>query len=144
MTTAITKLQTAQRTAMANLPAVNGFPHLAETLRRAGVRTNTWWLPAMQSVYVTDDGPVVDQGVPLLDGMAVVPTFDSAALVSALRADQAGQTTFREFATAAWNAGVVRYVVDFDNRTCTYIGLNDQKYVERYAAPEPSGGPLTP
>lgn len=49
MSAPITNLQAAQRDAIMNRPAVNGFPHLAETLRRAGVRTNTWWLPAMQS-----------------------------------------------------------------------------------------------
>lgn len=101
MSAPITNLQAAQRDAIMNRPAVNGFPHLAETLRRAGVRTNTWWLPAMQSLYETDYGPVLDQGVPLIDGVAEVPAFDRTALVTALRADQAGQTSFREFAAAA-------------------------------------------
>lgn len=75
MSAPITNLQAAQRDAIMNRPAVNGFPHLAETLRRAGVRTNTWWLPAMQSLYETDYGPVLDQGVPLIDGVAEVPAF---------------------------------------------------------------------
>lgn len=86
MSAPITNLQAAQRDAIMNRPAVNGFPHLAETLRRAGVRTNTWWLPAMQSLYETDYGPVLDQGVPLIDGVAEVPAFDRTALVTALRA----------------------------------------------------------
>lgn len=85
MTTALTNLQRAQQDAVANRPAIHGFPHLAETLRRAGVRTNTWWLPAMQSLYETDLGPVVVQGTPLIDGMAEVPSFDSTALIAALR-----------------------------------------------------------
>ncbi|BBZ38591.1 DUF1398 domain-containing protein [Mycobacterium conspicuum] len=144
MSAAITNLLAAQRDAATNRPAVQGFPHLAETLRRAGVRANTWWLPAMQSLYETDLGPVLHQGVPLLDGMAGVPSFDRTALVEALRADQAGQTSFREFAAAAWRAGVLRYVVDLENRTCTYFGLNDQTYVERYAAVEPFRGAPTP
>lgn len=37
MSAPITNLQAAQRDAIMNRPAVNGFPHLAETLRRAGV-----------------------------------------------------------------------------------------------------------
>lgn len=96
----------------------------------------------MQSLYETDYGPVLDQGVPLIDGVAEVPAFDRTALVTALRADQAGQTSFREFAAAAWRAGVLRYVVDLENRTCTYFGLHDQTYMEHYAAVEPSGGAL--
>ncbi|SBS78946.1 conserved hypothetical protein [uncultured Mycobacterium sp.] len=131
---ALRNLDAALRDAMANRPARQGFPYLAETLRRAGVRTSTWWLPAMQSRYETDLGPVVIQETPLLQGMAEVPPFDRAALLDALRADQAGRTTFPQFAGAAWRAGVVRWVVALDDRTCTYFGLDDQTYVEEYAA----------
>ena len=127
-------LDEALRTAMANRPAAQGFPYLAETLRRAGVRSNTWVLPAMQSCYETELGTVVVQSSPLVDGMADVPPFDRAALLDALRADQAGHTTFPQFAEAAWRAGVLRWVVDLDNRTCTYFGLGEQTYVERFAA----------
>ncbi len=136
MSAAIANLQAAQHAAFANRPVAQGFPHLAETLRRAGVRTNTWWLPAMQSRYDTDLGAVVVQGDPLIDGMADVAPFDRTALVAALRADQAGETTFVDFAVAAWRAGVVRYVVDLDNRTCTYFGLGDETYVEGYPGVE--------
>ncbi len=137
------KLDTALREAMTNRPATQGFPYLAETLRRAGVRTNTWWLPAMQSCYDTELGPVVIQEAPLLDGMAEIPPFDRGALVAALRADQAGQSTFPEFAQAAWRAGVVRWVVALDDRTCTYFGVDGQMYLESYAAVDLSGPTLT-
>lgn len=124
MSTVLLNLQAAQREAMANRPKLQGFPHLAETLRRAGVRTNTWWLPSMQSLYITDLGPVVTQGEPLIDGMSEVPPFDREALIDALRADQAGETTFPEFAAAAWRAGVLHSVVDLDSRRCSYFGLS--------------------
>ncbi|WP_233716786.1 DUF1398 domain-containing protein [Mycolicibacterium vinylchloridicum] len=133
---AVQNLETALRDATANQPPTQAFPQLAEILRRAGVRTNTWWLPAMHSCYETDLGPVVVQHAPLLHGMAEVPSFDRAALVTALRADQAGQSTFGEFAAAAWRAGVVRWVVALDDRTCTYFGVDGQSYVEKYAAVE--------
>ncbi|NTY59114.1 DUF1398 family protein [Mycolicibacterium sphagni] len=140
---ALRNLTVVLRTAMANRPVIQGFPYLAESLRRAGVRTNTWWLPAMQSRYETELGPVVIQDTPLFQGMAEVPPFDSAGLVAALRADQAGQTTFPQFAEAAWRAGVVRWVVALDDRTCTYFGRDDETYVEEYAAVTISETPLT-
>src|SRR5262245_5844799 len=136
MTDAVANLQAALRDAIANGVAEHGFPMLAATLHRAGVRTNTWWLPAMQSLYETDYGPVLDQRVPLVDGMCDVPALDRAALTEALRADQAGETSFPEFAAAAWRAGVIRYVVNLDERTCTYFGLQDESYTESYAAVE--------
>jgi uncharacterized protein YbcV (DUF1398 family) len=134
MSRAIENLQAAQQRAMAGRPKVGGFPYLAETLRRAGVTRNHWFLPSCQSIYLTQDGPVVTQGAPLISGTADVPPFNQEALVAALRTDQAGRSTFPEFLLATWRAGVVRYDVDFGARTCTYYGCEGEKYVEDYAA----------
>ena len=136
MSKAIENLQAARRRAMAGRPKVGGFPYLAETLRRAGVTRNIWFLPACQSLYLTNDGPVVSQGVPLVAGTTDVPAFDRDALISALRTDQAGQSTFPEFLAASWRAGVVRYDVDFGARTVAYYGCNGEEYVESYPAVE--------
>ncbi|MGC1416314.1 MAG: DUF1398 family protein [Candidatus Acidiferrum sp.] len=132
MSKAIENLEAAQQRAMAGRPKVGGFPYLAETLRRAGVLHNHWFLPACQSLYLTREGPVVSQGAPLLSGMSDVPKFNGDALVSALRTDQAGKSTFPEFLLACWRAGVVRYEVDFTARTCTYFGCAGEKYIEDY------------
>jgi uncharacterized protein YbcV (DUF1398 family) len=134
VSTAIENLQAAQQRAMAGRPQVGGFPYLAETLRRAGVTRNHWFLPSCQSLYLTQDGPVVTQGTPLISGTADVPPFDQEALVAALRTDQAGKSTFPEFLLATWRAGVVRYDVDFAARTCTYYGCEGEKYLEDYPA----------
>jgi uncharacterized protein YbcV (DUF1398 family) len=74
------------------------------------------------------------QGTPLLTGAADVPRFDREALIRALRTDQAGKSTFPEFLQGAWNAGVVRYEVDFAARTVTYTGCDGDEYVEEYPA----------
>ena len=134
MSTAIENLQAALQRAMAVRPKVGGFPYLAETLRRAGVTRNYWFLPACLSLYITRHGPVAVQGTPLLSGAADVPPFDRETLITALRTDQAGNSTFHEFLEATWRAGVVRYDVDFTVRTCTYYGCNDEHYVESYPA----------
>lgn len=134
MSTAIEMLEAAQQRAMAGRPKVGGFPYLAETLRRAGVQRNLWFLPACQSVYLTEQGPVVTIGAPLVSGTVDVPPFDREALIAALRTDQAGKSSFPEFLAAAWRAGVVRYVVDFTARTCTYYSCNDERYIESYPA----------
>jgi uncharacterized protein YbcV (DUF1398 family) len=132
VSTAIENLQAAQQRAMAGRPKVGGFPYLAETLRRAGVTRNLWFLPACQSLYLTRDGPVVTQGAPLLSGAVDVPAFDQEALIGALRTDQAGKSTFPEFLAACWRAGVVRYEVDFAARSVSYYGCLGEAYVEEY------------
>jgi uncharacterized protein YbcV (DUF1398 family) len=119
---------------MAGRPKVGGFPYLAETLRRAGVTRNLWILPACQSLFLTNDGPVVTQGVPLVSGTVDVPAFNREALIKALRIDQAGESTFPEFLAASWQAGVVRYDVDFAARTVAYYGCNGEEYTEAYPA----------
>ena len=136
MSIAIDNLQAALQGAFARRPAVGGFPYLAETLRRAGVTRNLWFLPACESLYLTKDGPVLIQGTPLVSGIVDVPPFDREALIAALRIDQAGNSTFPEFLEASWRAGVVRYDVDFTARTVAYYGCNCEEYVEKYPAVE--------
>ncbi len=130
------RLQAAMAYAMQHRPTVGGFPFLAECLRRARVQKNLWSLPSTQSLYVLQDAVIVQQGVPLVSGVVPVPLFDEAALITALRIDQAGQGTFADFLQAAWAAGVVRYEVDFEQRVVTYSGARDERYVESYPAVE--------
>src|SRR5271155_1408838 len=133
MSKAIENLTAAQERAMAGRPKVGGFPYLAETLRRAGVTRNHWFLPACESLYLTTEGSVVIQGLPLLSGSADVPQFNQGALITALRTDQAGHSTFPEFLAASWRAGVVRYDVDFTSRTVAYYGCDGEEYIEAYS-----------
>jgi uncharacterized protein YbcV (DUF1398 family) len=136
MSKAIENLQAAQKRAMAVRPKVGGFPYLAEALRQAGVNRNVWALPSCQSVYLTNAGPVVTQGTPLISGTTDIPAFNRESLIEALRTDQAGESAFPEFLAASWRAGVVRYDVDFAARTVTYYGCNGEEYTESYPAVE--------
>jgi len=111
---------------MAILPQVGGIPYLAEVLRQAGVTRNLWILPACQSLYLTEEGPVLPLGTPLLSGATDVLPFDREALTKALRTDQAGQSTFPAFLAASWRAGVVRYDVDFAARTVACYGCKGE------------------
>jgi uncharacterized protein YbcV (DUF1398 family) len=143
MSKAIENLQAAQHTAMATRPKVGGFPHFAETLRQAGVISNTWHLPSCQSLFLTNDGPVVMQGTTLETGMCDVPAFNREALITAIRTDQAGASTFPEFLMSTWRAGVIRYEVDFAARKVVYCGCNGEEYLETYPAVQNAGGGTT-
>jgi uncharacterized protein YbcV (DUF1398 family) len=134
MSQAIETLRRAMEKAAAIRPKVGGFPYLAEVLRSAGVTRNVWSLPGCQSLLLMKDGPVMLQETPLVSGLVDVPAFDREALIRALRTDQAGESTFREFVEASWAAGVVSYEVDFAARTVTYRGCCGEEYVETYPA----------
>lgn len=134
MSKAIDTLMEAMEVAKAGRPRVGGFPYLAEVLRKAGVMRNVWSLPSCQSLYLTQEGPVVMQGAPLVNGAVDIPAFNEAALIKALRVDQAGESTFPEFLDATWQAGVVRYDVNLEARTVAYQGCNGEEYIEAYPA----------
>lgn len=136
MSTAISNLQTALERAATVRPKVGGFPYLAESLRQAGVARCRMVVPSNAMLYLTDTGPVAVQGEPLVAGMVDVLPFDGQGLVAALRADQAGETTFPEFIEGCWRAGVVWYDVDLAARTCTYYGNDGDSYTETYPAVE--------
>lgn len=124
MSNAVDNLLKAQQFAMSIRPKVGGFPYLAEALRKAGISRNIWKLPSCQSIYHTKFGPVVSQGAPLISGCVEIPTFNRDALISALRTDQAGKSSFPEFLKASWEAGVVSYDVDFEKRVVIYYGVS--------------------
>lgn len=126
------RLQTAMQYALSHRPEVGGFPYLAECLRLAGVTQNVWSLPSAQSIYMLNDGVVVHQDTPLVSGIHDVPNFNEEALITAIRKDQAGQSTFPQFLSATWNAGVTKYDVDFSERTVTYYGARGEYYKESY------------
>lgn len=136
MSNIIEKLTDAQKYAMSIRPKVGGFPVLAEVLRQAGVQTNRWSLPSCQSVFVMNKGAVVQQGTPLVTGIHEIPKFSRDSLITALRTDQNGLSTFPEFLQAAWKAGVIGYDVDFIGRKVVYFGSNGESYLEEYSAVE--------
>jgi uncharacterized protein YbcV (DUF1398 family) len=82
------------------------------------------------------EGSVVQQGTPLVNGTYEIPKFDREALITAIRTDQAGRSTFPEFLQSAWKAGVIGYDADFIGRKVTYYGVNDEFYLEEYPAAE--------
>ncbi|WP_432009919.1 DUF1398 family protein [Streptomyces cucumeris] len=136
MSTAVSTLHAALEHGAALRPRVGGFPYLAESLRRAGVSRCRMAVPSNAMLYLTDAGNVVVQGEPLLTGTADLAPFDREALIAALRADQAGETTFPEFVQGCWRAGVVWYDVDLPGRSCVYYGADGDSYTEDYPAVE--------
>ena len=132
MTSIIDTITAAAARGAALRPRVGGFPYLAESLRQAGVTAYFFDVPSTSIVYATETGDVLQPGELLHSAKTLVPPFDEAALVAALRTDQAGLSTFPEFVEASFRAGVVRYEVDTAARTCTYYGVHGERYVEQY------------
>lgn len=133
---AVDNLLAAQKFAIGIRSKTDGFPYLAEALRKFGISRNIWNLPSCKNIYLTKYGSVVCQGTPIDITTVNIPPFNREALIKVLRNNQANQRTFPEFLKALWEAGVVRYEVDFEKRKVTYYGLSDQIYSVNYPAVE--------
>lgn len=81
------------------------------------VQINRWVLPACQSIYLMEDGNLIQQGTPLCSGTHAIPTFNQDAVIMAIRKGQNSETNFSGFLQAIWDAGVIGYEVDFIART---------------------------
>ncbi len=136
MSKAIENLQAAYQQAITGRPKVGGFPYFIETLSRAGVRHNICSLPSCQSIFITKQGNVVMPGIPLVKDVTDVPVFNRDALLTTLQKDYAGNSRFSEFLLAVWNAGVIRYDVDFIGRTASFYGAGNERHVESYPSVE--------
>jgi len=69
---------------------------------------------------------------PLVTGNADIPAFDRDAVIRAIRTDQEGKSTFPEFLKAAWDAGVIRYEVEFEKHYVICFGVSGDEYREDY------------
>lgn len=99
-----------------------GFPFFTDVLFRAGVLSNTWSLPACQSLYVTRRGRVKIPGASLMLPQEL-PPLDNKKLYQALRrAREEYDKHFRAFLFELCAAGVVNYTVDCIARTVTFYG----------------------
>ncbi|WP_034262866.1 DUF1398 family protein [Actinospica robiniae] len=126
----------AQQRGFAARPKVAGFPYLAEALRAGGVLRHEFLVPTATSLFTTTAGSaVIPSGAPVVTEPSDVPSWDQPALVAAIEADKQGGE-FPAFVAACWKAGVVRWIIDTAERTCTYLGADGAQYVENYPAVE--------
>lgn len=128
------KIAAAYKWALVNRPKVNGFPYLAEALRRAGVIRYVYNLPSNQCIFFTKEGQVVNQTESSASGMRDVPRFDKEAFLKVLRTTQVGDSTFPEFLKGAWESGIIGYEAALVDRKVTYFGAAGETYVEDYPA----------
>lgn len=128
----LNKLKNAMSKSEKVRPKVGGFPYLAECLREEGFTKNIWYLPSGDSFYFTEDDSLVIPGTPLVENITTYPSYSKDKLISALRIDQNGQTTFPEFLSNTWQSGIVKYEVNFIERYVVYYGAADEEYKETY------------
>lgn len=110
------------------------FPQVVQRLVGAGVNSYTADLVKLRNTYYDTGGEALDEALPLTDGPAIAPAFDSAAVASTVKAIQRGEIGYAEFLRRIMKAGCSRYEVFIAGRKAMYFGRDGGFYTEPFPA----------
>lgn len=110
------------------------FPQVVQRLVGAGVNSYTADLVKLRNTYYDTGGEALDEALPLKDGPAIAPAFDSAAVASTVKAIQRGEIGYAEFLRRIMKAGCSRYEVFIAGRKAMYFGRDGGFYTEPFPA----------
>jgi uncharacterized protein YbcV (DUF1398 family) len=111
------------------------FPQVVQRLVGAGVQSYTADLVKLRNTYYGSAGEAYDEALPLKDGPAIAPAFDSARVAATVKAIQRGEVGYSEFLRRIMTSGCSHYEVFIAGRKAMYFGRDGDFYTE----PFPSG-----
>jgi uncharacterized protein YbcV (DUF1398 family) len=110
------------------------FPEVVRRLVGAGVQSYTADLIKLRNTYYGAAAEAYDEPLPLNDGPAIAPGFDSAAVGASVKAIQHGEIGYAEFLRRIMSAGCSRYEVFIGGRKAMYFGRDGEFYTEPFPA----------
>lgn len=110
------------------------FPKYVAELIQLGVSTFEIWVDDSRSIYKGADGYAV-QGLPQYEKKTISPIVDKNQFLSYLKIHQQGQTDYFMFCQHCAETGIVKWIVDLAQKTCTYYdNTNQEIYTEAIKA----------
>ena len=113
------------------------FPKVVERLAGAGVRSYTADLVKLRNTYYGAAAEAYDEPLPLNDGPAIAPGFDSATVASTVKAIQRGEIGYAEFLRRIMGAGCSHYEVFIAGRKVMYFGRDGDFHTEHFPPAKP-------
>lgn len=110
------------------------FPEVVAQLAAVGCEQYHADFRRQEKTYYLPDGQSEVLALPV-EEIPIPPVFADHTLVAALRAIQAGQSTYGEFLQRIMAAGCVGYFVNIAGRRAIYFGRNGESYLEVFPAP---------
>ena len=110
------------------------FPEVVRRLIGAGVKSYTADLIKLRNTYYGAAAEAYDEALPLNDGPAIAPDFDSTAVAGTVKAIQRGEIGYAEFLRRIMAAGCSRYAVFIGGRKAMYFGRDGEFYTEPFPA----------
>lgn len=108
------------------------FPQVVQRLVGAGVNAYTADLIKLRNTYYGAGGEAFDEPLPLKDGPAIAPAFDSAAVAAIVKAIQRGEIGYAEFLRRIMDSGCSHYEVFIAGRKAMYFGRDGDFYTEPF------------
>jgi uncharacterized protein YbcV (DUF1398 family) len=108
------------------------FPEVVRRLVGAGVQSYTADLVKLRNTYYGTDREAYDELLPLKDGPAIAPGFDSDRVAATVKAIQRGEIGYAEFLRRIMDAGCSHYEVFISGRKAMYFGRDGAFYTEPF------------
>jgi uncharacterized protein YbcV (DUF1398 family) len=112
--------------------ADTSFPQVLQRLVGAGVRSYTADLAKLRNTYYGADGEACDEALPLKDGPAIAPAFDSSGVAATVKSIQRGEIGYAEFLRRIMGCGCSHYEVFIAGRKAMYFGRDGDFYTEPF------------
>jgi uncharacterized protein YbcV (DUF1398 family) len=121
-------IEECMKASFANTPFSQVVPRLAG----AGVASYTADLVKLRKTYYGAAAEAYDEPLPLNDGPAIAPKFDSASVAATLKSIQRGEIGYAEFLRRIMDAGCSHYEVFISGRKAMYFGRTGEFYIEPF------------
>ena len=108
------------------------FPQVLQRLVGAGVKSYTADLIMLRNTYYDGGNEAFDKPLPLKDGPAIAPAFDSIAVAATVKAIQRGEIGYAEFLRRIMRSGCSHYEVFIAGRKAMYFGRDGDLYTEPF------------
>jgi uncharacterized protein YbcV (DUF1398 family) len=108
------------------------FPQVVGRLVGAGVQSYTADLVKLRNTYYGTGGEAFDEALPLKDGPAIAPAFDSANVAATVKSIQRGEIGYAEFLRRIMASGCAHYEVFIAGRKAMYFGRDGDFYTEPF------------
>jgi uncharacterized protein YbcV (DUF1398 family) len=110
------------------------FPQVVQRLIGAGVNSYTADLVKLRKTYYGGGAEACDEPMPLKNGPAIAPAFDSGRVAATVKAIQRGEIGYAEFLRRIMAAGCSHYEVFIGGRKAMYFGRDGNFYTEPFPA----------
>ncbi len=123
--------QLFHQTTLDSFSGARSFPQIVMALAQAGLESYTVDMVRRTKTFYMPDGRTYEEGFEF-QGPPVAADFSQEQVLAAIRASQAGQSTYSQFLERILKAGTTAYSVFIHGRKAIYFGRKGEFHVENF------------